>query len=51
LSSEACGARPVRSAPEISAEIDRQGKIRFVQVGEGRYAETEREVETLLGEL
>jgi thiol-disulfide isomerase/thioredoxin len=31
--------------------IDRQGKIRFVQVGEGRYAETEREIETLLGEL
>jgi hypothetical protein len=31
--------------------IDRQGKIRFVQVGEGPYAETEREIETLLGEL
>ena len=31
--------------------IDRQGKIRFSHVGEGRYAETEREIETLLGEL
>jgi thiol-disulfide isomerase/thioredoxin len=31
--------------------IDRRGNIRFVQVGEGRYAETEREIETLLGEL
>jgi thiol-disulfide isomerase/thioredoxin len=31
--------------------IDRQGKIRFVQVGEGRYAETEGEIETLLAEL
>jgi hypothetical protein len=30
--------------------IDRQRKIRFVQVGDGRYAETEREIETLLGE-
>jgi thiol-disulfide isomerase/thioredoxin len=30
--------------------IDRRGKIRFVQVGEGRYAETEQEIETLLSE-
>jgi hypothetical protein len=28
--------------------IDRRRKIRFVQVGEGRYAETEQEIETLL---
>jgi len=30
--------------------IDRRRKIRFVQVGEGRYAETEQEIETLLSE-
>ena len=30
--------------------IDRKGTIRLVQVGEGHYAETEREIETLLGE-
>jgi hypothetical protein len=30
--------------------IDRRRKIRFVQIGEGRYAEIQQDIETLLSE-
>ncbi|MGH7961300.1 MAG: redoxin domain-containing protein [Candidatus Binatia bacterium] len=30
--------------------IDKQGQIRYVHVGEGRYAETEQKIQTLLAE-
>jgi hypothetical protein len=31
--------------------IDKQGHIRYVHIGEGRYAETEENIKALLGEV
>ena len=31
--------------------IDKQGHIRYVHIGEGKYAETEQNIQTLLAEV